>query len=116
MGGSACSTFDDGRRVDFIAKLKRADTLHTLDPTVVDGSTNAYLNARDAFTEVIGGVRKAESESTTLTAPPPTRSHLAVPHHHQGAAGPYSGLSVCATGALCCAVPSSVSGASRVAV
>jgi len=61
-GGTACSIFGDGRRVDLIAKLKRADTLYALDPTIVDGSTDACISAGDAFTAVTGGVQVAESK------------------------------------------------------
>ena len=49
--GAACAIFGDGRRVDLVTKLIRADKMFALDPTIVDGSTTAYLSAPNAFAE-----------------------------------------------------------------
>ena len=66
VGGSAwkwdaCAIFEDGRRFDLAAKLKKADKLFALDPTIVDGSADTYLQAADALKVPRAGVKKAES-------------------------------------------------------
>jgi len=62
--GDACAMFGDGRRVDLVAKLKKADKIFALDPTIVDGSADTYLQAADALKEPRAGAnssKKAES-------------------------------------------------------
>ena len=61
-GGDACAIFGDRRSIDVVAKLKKADKLFALDPTIVDGSADTYLRAANALSDPRAGVKKAESD------------------------------------------------------